>query len=46
VYGEPWIAMQRAATSPPQMVTLKNGRIQVRTIPASVDEATRIIEGL
>jgi hypothetical protein len=46
IYGEPWIAMQRAATSPPQMVTLKGGRIQVRTIPASVDEATRIIEGL
>jgi hypothetical protein len=46
VYGEPWIAMQRAATSPPQMVTLKGGRIQVRSVPDGVDAAVAIIGGL
>jgi hypothetical protein len=46
IYGEPWVAMQRAATSPPQMVTLKGGRIQVRPVPDGVDAAVSIIGGL
>jgi hypothetical protein len=46
IYGEPWVAMQRAATSPPQMVTLKGGRIQVRPVPDGVDAAVAIIGGL
>ena len=46
IYGEPWVAMQRAATSPPQMVTLKGGRIQVRPVPDGVDAAISIIGGL
>jgi hypothetical protein len=46
VYGEPWVAMQRAAMNPPQMVTLKGGRIQVRSVPDGVDAAVSIIGGL
>jgi hypothetical protein len=46
IYGEPWVAMQRAATSPPQMVMLKSGRIQVRPVPDGVDAAIAIIGGL
>ena len=46
VYGEPWVAMQRAATNPPQMVTAKNGRIEVRSVPDGVDAAISIIGGL
>lgn len=46
IYGEPWVAMQRAATAPPQMVTLKNGRIQVRALPDGVDAAVAVLEGL